>query len=230
AITVADLFVGAVDQYGLPSRVRADHGTENVRVSDFMETQRGPNRGSFIAGRSVHNSRIERLWRDVYYAVIQTFYALFYHMETQNNLDVDSEVDLFCLHFVFVPRINSALEEFTAAFNRHGLRTEGGWSPLQIWLNGMIDVNNQDQTAVQDVIARAPLSYLGYGIDPQAPVPDEDEYNITLPEVLLPLPNDTLDVLTQTINPLEESNDYGISIYILTRERLYSLLENTPRQ
>lgn len=53
-----------------------------------------------------NNSRIERLWRDVYYGVIQTYCVMFYYLESGSVLDVDIENDLFCLHFVFLPRIN----------------------------------------------------------------------------------------------------------------------------
>ena len=68
ASTVLAWFLEAVREYGLPSRVRCDKGGENTMVSHFIlnHPARGPGRRSCITGRSVHNVRIERLWRDLY--------------------------------------------------------------------------------------------------------------------------------------------------------------------
>ena len=52
ASTVMEVFSKAVQIYGVPSRVRADRGGENIRVAEYMISERRDRRGSFIFGKS----------------------------------------------------------------------------------------------------------------------------------------------------------------------------------
>ena len=83
ASTVFGLFLDAVKQFGVPSRVRSDEVGENTHICHFMVSYHGPGRGSHIAGSSTTNQRIQRLWWDVCRCVCSTFHELFHYLEAQ---------------------------------------------------------------------------------------------------------------------------------------------------
>lgn len=191
ASTVLHSFIGAVRQWGLPSRVRSDRGGENIDVVEYMLNRSGTDRGSALVGRSVHNQRIERLWRDVYSDVLDLFYGIFMSMEDIGILDPISDIDLWCLHFCFCDVINNKLKAWVNAWIRHPLSSEQNQTPLQLWVRGQFDNAerlNFDQTSVPD----------DYGVDWHGPAStDADtEDDIHVADTNCPLSQDQLHQLT----------------------------------
>ena len=136
ARTVLQNFMQATTAYFVPSRVRCDYGGENIEVAKFMLTTRGFNRGSILTGSSVHNQRIERLWRDVFQRVTGTFYKLFNEMEEVGILNPLNSVHIYCLHYIFLPRIQNALDIFMSAWNHHPISGQKNLSPVQLFTQG----------------------------------------------------------------------------------------------
>ena len=124
-------------------------------VSEFMlsHPDRGPGRGSCITGRSVHNQRIERLWRNVFSGCVSLFYHTFYALEDAGLLDQGNEFDLFCLHYVFSPRFQQQLNNFREGYSHHRIRGQHNKSPYQLWICGMACLDSDVRAlegAVQD--------------------------------------------------------------------------------
>ncbi|XP_028410615.1 uncharacterized protein LOC114533306 [Dendronephthya gigantea] len=212
AETVLNLFLRAINENeGLwPSRVRVDYGVENVLVCDEMVSQRGEGRGSYIAGSSTSNQRIERLWRDVFRCVCHFFYYTFYAMEQTAILDIENPIHMFALHQVFTSRINTALDDFAAMFNNHRLSTENGWSPNQIWLNGMLNENNplRFSHGLDDLVVDQ-----HYGEDPDGPRPLSDDEGVVVEPVQIINEREISDSILQQINLNRPSDKAGMDVY-----------------
>ena len=131
---IIQLFSEAISTQWLPSHGRGGRGGKNVRVADFMTSQHGINRGSFISGHSGYNQQIEHMWCDVFNGCILLYYCLFHHMEENGILHPDRDVHIFCLHYICLPYIDNSLAQFWSAWNNCPLSSVAQLSPSQLWI------------------------------------------------------------------------------------------------
>ena len=122
---------------GYQKKVQSDLGGENVEVWRYMIHQHSSDR-AIVVGSSTHNERIECLWRDVFRCVGTIFYSTFKQLE--EKLDSLYEIDLYCLHRVFLPCINAALDAFVESWN-HPISGERNFSPNQLFIHGALQQN-----------------------------------------------------------------------------------------
>ena len=82
--------------------------------------------------------RVERLWRDVWNSVTSKYYNALHSLEEEGFIDLSNAIHLFCVQYVFVPRLRSDLQHFTDSWNNHPISTEANLTPQQMWNIGML--------------------------------------------------------------------------------------------
>ncbi|CAH0748589.1 unnamed protein product [Bemisia tabaci] len=216
--TVLEIFERGVEKHGLPMRVRGDRGTENVRVMDFMQTRRCNIEAPYIQGRSVHNTRIERLWAEVNSVVSSKFRRIFRHLEHADVLSQLSVLDLLCLIYVYFPRIQKSLDSFRNLWNNHGLRTAHNATPNELWLLSLRQLSSEEDVFELELVPEFLDLDFTASSDVELPLPNIDVSVFQLsPEEL-----DHFGEVAHTLvpNPLLDDSQEGVSLYMTLRNHL----------
>ena len=156
------------------------------------------NESAVTTGSSTHNKRIERLWRDVTRCVSVLFADTFRKLEDEGNLDCLNETDMYCLHYVFKPRINSHWESFIESRNNHSLSTEANQTPNQLFICGALESGTFPQ---QPQASHASNSF--------QPSPRD---HVQVPRLRFH-PCGTLCTQISTVDPLGPTDNFGCDIY-----------------
>ena len=99
ALTTLEAFMSGVEKYGLPDRVRTDHGGENILILRLMLRMRGLNRGSAMTGPSTSNTRAERMHRDVREMAMAPYLFIWNELHESDDFDESNESDKSNLSF-----------------------------------------------------------------------------------------------------------------------------------
>ncbi len=173
-------------------RIRSDHGTKNVDVARWMLNHFGTARRPVLTSLSVHNQRSERMWVDVYRCVLDRYRNIFFYLEMHGELERDNELHLYALHFVYLPRINTALSEMVDQWNHHPLSTERNLSPLKLWTQGFYQYRDEaeDVNTVEDLLDLTETDWSYYGVDDYGPAPAlQTNNNVVVPRSAMELNN-----------------------------------------
>ena len=201
-------------------RVRADRGTENVLVKEFItqfHRSRNPQNTDaeyFIAGKSVHNQRIERFWRDMNRLIHTKYVAIFNRLETEFGLSKDSEVDIACLHLIYRGRIQSDLDAMARAWNHHGISTEQNKCPITLFSDPRFVHTIPNPIHISTLVAQASGNVnLMNAVE-----------SVSVTEPRIPLPDHQVQELKERFGALPDDGNFGITLYLALRETVNLLL------
>ena len=153
--------------------------------------------------------------------VTSAYYRLFYYLEHNKLLNPLDTLHLFALHYIYIPRINQALQLFLEAWNHHGVRTEQWQTPHQIFTAGSLH-SGLSALDFLDTVTET------YGVDSDLGVTgdeaDEDPEGVEVPATKLDISSEQITKLQSTVNPLGESENFGINLFIQVQEILHSFI------
>ena len=202
ANTVLEAFGQALEEFNVsPTRIRSDHGGENVKIWEAMLNHRSEaNPNPVVVGSSVHNQRVERFNREVNRHIRDKYAAIFYRLEENDLLNVDSNLDLFCLHYIYLPRVNKTLSILRLSHNQHAVSNEGNQSPMQLIASNWHRRQNMDNHYA--VPGQLITTVAGIPLSP-----------FSMRSIENPLTEEVYSQLRIEVDPFREDHADGVQLY-----------------
>ena len=142
-------------------------------------------------------------------------------------MELDNELHIFCLHYVFVPRINWHLDLFTNGYDNHPLRTESNMTPNQMWVYGLSQLNINHNLMFEQTNINM------YGVDFEGPLPSQTysgeiscESSVEDPPTACPLNDQQLESFQNAVDPLVSSSSHGLDIYLNAINFIQNILQS----
>ena len=168
--------------------------------------------GAYIQGPSVHNQHIKRLHYVTMNCVLSLFINLFLFMENIFVLDRTNFIDIFCIHTIFLTRIQRALDEFRNGWNHHPLSTAKNKTPYQLWMERMMNKKLEEQCGLRTFLSNN----------------DTDKNNDLFGEYHWQNgfgPRfSVVQLAIKDIDPLTEDDNFGINHYLKLKEKINDII------
>ena len=112
------------------------------------------------------------------------------------------------------------MQQFRAAWNDHRVRTEGRQTPNQLFTAGALRLQNSGLPAFDFF----QMVTEDYGNEEEGVAPEKSDSGVEVPAIWIQPTEAQLIImqLQSAVDPLDDSDDYGISLYIRTLEVLRS--------
>ena len=201
-------FKSATERYSCPSMLNTDERMEKAAMLNYMIEEKGE--------ASVEiSSKLERVqWitvikNDLNFNIFNNLILTFEQLEEEGALNLNNNTDLFCLHFVYLPRINRLLQDFMLGYNSCCIPHGSGATPLQIFY-----AHNDSALVNKDILPNL------------INMPNETVIQISLAEDC-PVSEEKLIELCQHVNPEEKSENNGKDLYYKTATFVSQFLQNS---
>ena len=159
---------------------------------------------------------MERLNGDVNIQVNRFYAEIFRELEFEGVLDITNPSDKFCLHYIYLPRINQTLQEFVNAHNSHRISMEAGDTPNQLMFA------YRHLTELHHISLHS-TTYPSVSVEDLLNRQQELPFVEVLPSTTV-IPNDKLEELKSLVDPLSSSSERGKDLYRQTVELVGNFL------